>query len=94
MPESSVLPSLTDVLQTLNITTQDVTESMQQSESALQEASKTIENSTTTDSDLTNEIERGSKRYTYFQELAQYTDDLGEFLDAKVNRPHNDNTLY
>jgi hypothetical protein len=83
VPESSVLASLSDFLQTITLATSDVTESMQLSESALQESYKTIENSTTTESDLTKEIERGSKRYTYFQELAQYTEDLGEFLDAK-----------
>lgn len=80
-----------DVLQTINLATSDVTESKQQSEAALQETLKAIENANSTETLINQEIERGSKRYNYFQELAQYTDDLGEFLDAKVSRRINRN---
>jgi hypothetical protein len=71
-------------MKALDLSTNQVTESMQYFESNLAESLKSIENSTITESDLTKEIERGSNRYNYFQELAQYVNDLGEFLDAKV----------
>ncbi|KAG2202349.1 hypothetical protein INT46_004674 [Mucor plumbeus] len=83
VPEASVLPTLTDVMKALNLSTSQVAESMQHYELNLQESLKTIENSTTIEDDLQKEIERGSNRYNYFQELAQYVNDLGEFLDAK-----------
>lgn len=85
VPEASVLPTLTDVMKALDLSTSQVAESMQHYESNLQESLKTIENSTTIEDDLQKEIERGSNRYNYFQELAQYVNDLGEFLDAKVS---------
>lgn len=85
VPEASALPTLTDVMKALDLSTSQVTESMQHYESNLQESLKTIENSTTIEDDLQKEIERGSNRYNYFQELAQYVNDLGEFLDAKVS---------
>lgn len=84
MPEASALPTLTDVMRALDLSTTQVAESMQHYESNLQESLKTIENSAAVEDDLQKEIERGSKRYNYFQELAQYVNDLGEFLDAKV----------
>jgi GC-rich sequence DNA-binding factor len=84
VPEASALPTLTDVMKALDMSTTQVTESMQHFESNLAESLKSIENATVTESDLTKEIERSSNRYTYFQELAQYVNDLGEFLDAKV----------
>lgn len=85
VPEASVLPTLTDVMKALDLSTSQIAESMQHYESNLQESLKTIENSTTIEDDLQKEIERGSNRYNYFQELAQYVNDLGEFLDAKVS---------
>lgn len=72
-------------MKALDLSTSQVAESMQHYESNLQESLKTIENSTTIEDDLQKEIERGSNRYNYFQELAQYVNDLGEFLDAKVS---------
>lgn len=84
MPEPSALPTLTDVMKTLDSSTNQVTQSMQHFESNLAESLKSIENSTVTESDLTKEIERGSNRYNYFQELVQYVNDLGELLDVKV----------
>ncbi|KAL7316435.1 hypothetical protein PS15m_005525 [Mucor circinelloides] len=83
VPEASALPTLTDVMRALDLSTTQVAESMQHYESNLQESLKTIENSAAIEDDLKKEIERGSKRYNYFQELAQYVNDLGEFLDAK-----------
>ncbi|CEP07979.1 hypothetical protein [Parasitella parasitica] len=83
VPEISALPTLTDVMKYLDLSTTQVADSMQHYESNLEESLKAIENSAAVDQDLKREIERGSERYNYFLELAQYVNDLGEFLDAK-----------
>lgn len=72
-------------MKSLDISTDQVTESMNHYKSNLEESLKTLENSNTVESELTKEINKGSERYNYFQELAQYVNDLGELLDAKVN---------
>lgn len=71
-------------MQALKLNSEQVTESMNQYKSNLEESLKTIENSNTVEDDLNKEIARGSNRYNYFQELTTYVNDLGEFLDAKV----------
>ncbi|KAG2202775.1 hypothetical protein INT47_004799 [Mucor saturninus] len=83
IPESSPLPVLSDVMKSLDINTEQVTESMNHYKSNLEESLKTLENSHIVEADLTKEINKASKRYNYFQELAQYVNDLGELLDAK-----------
>jgi GC-rich sequence DNA-binding factor len=69
----------------LNLNAEQEAKSMNQYKSNLEESLKTIENSNSIEDDLNKEVNRGSNRYTYFQELAQYVNDLGEFLDAKVS---------
>lgn len=71
-------------MNSLTITTQEVSDSMNDYKSNLEESLKTIENSSRIEADLINEINKSSQRYNYFQELAQYVNDLGELLDAKV----------
>ncbi|KAI8368476.1 nineteen complex-related protein 2-domain-containing protein [Blakeslea trispora] len=83
VPEAATLPTLTEMMRLLDMSMVQVNESIEQYQSNLDESLKTIENSTQTDADLMSQIEKGSQRYTYFQELAQYVNDLGEFLDAK-----------
>lgn len=85
MPAESTLPTLSDVMRALNLVESQVSESMNTYKSNLEESLKTIENSNTVEEDLAKEIQRSSERYNYFQELAQYANDLGEFLDAKVS---------
>ncbi|KAI9481384.1 MAG: nineteen complex-related protein 2-domain-containing protein [Benjaminiella poitrasii] len=83
IPEESILPSLSDVMKALEISTNEVTDSMQQYEANVTDSLRTIEHLNTTESDITKEVERSSKRYNYFQELSQFVNDLGDFLDAK-----------
>ncbi|CAO3608119.1 unnamed protein product [Mucor hiemalis] len=83
VPAESALPNLSDVMKALTLVENQVSESMNNYKSNLEESLKTIENSNTVEDDLAKEIERGSERYNYFQELAQYANDLGELLDAK-----------
>ncbi|KAI7899797.1 nineteen complex-related protein 2-domain-containing protein [Cokeromyces recurvatus] len=83
IPEESTLPSLSDVMKYLDLSTDEVAQSMQQYESNLADSLKTIENLNNTELDLTKEIERSSNRYNYFQELTQFVNDLGDFLDSK-----------
>ena len=84
VPDEAALPSLSDIMKALNTVEDLVSESMNSHKSNLEESLKTLENSNSIEADLTKEINKGSERYTYFQELAQYVNDLGEFLDAKV----------
>lgn len=84
VPDAAPLPNLSDIMNSLTITTQQVSESMSNYKSNLEESLKTIENSSIVEEDLTKEINKGSERYNYFQDLAQYVNDLGELLDAKV----------
>ncbi|KAG2237678.1 hypothetical protein INT48_009616 [Thamnidium elegans] len=83
IPDAVTLPNLSDIMNLLTITTQHVSESMNNYKSNLEESLKTIENSNIVEADLTKEIDKGSERYNYFQDLAQYVNDLGELLDAK-----------
>ena len=57
---------------------------MKSYELQLEQIQKNMENLTTGETDLDKEIVRESERYDYFQGLAGYVNDLGEFLDAKV----------
>ncbi|KAI9341603.1 nineteen complex-related protein 2-domain-containing protein [Pilaira anomala] len=83
IPDDSKLPELSEVMNSLTIATQEVSDSMNDYKSNLEESLKTIENSSRIEADLINEINKSSQRYNYFQELAQYVNDLGELLDAK-----------
>jgi hypothetical protein len=71
-------------MRALNLVETQVSDSMNSHKENLEESLKTIENSHVIEDDLEKEINRASERYNYFQELAQYVNDLGEFLDAKV----------
>lgn len=55
-------------------------------EAQLSQIQNSALNLQTVEQDIKKEIERGSERYDYFQDLASYVNDLGEFLDAKVCR--------
>lgn len=55
-------------------------------EAQLSQIQNSALNLQTVEQDIKKEIERGSERYDYFQDLANYVNDLGEFLDAKVCR--------
>ncbi|CAO3703096.1 unnamed protein product [Rhizopus stolonifer] len=83
VPASSGLPSLADIMSSLSLATNDMTFSAQQNEQNLQETKKSMDTLKMTEKDIEREVERASGRYNYFQELAQYVNDLGEFLDAK-----------
>ncbi|KAL4205604.1 nineteen complex-related protein 2-domain-containing protein [Rhizopus microsporus] len=83
VPESAALPTLADVMSSLNLAANDMAFSMEQHKNNLAEAQKSMDSLKTTERDIEREIERGSGRYTYFQELSQFANDLGEFLDAK-----------
>lgn len=72
-------------MKSLDINTEQVTESMNHYKSNLEESLKTLENSHTIETDLTKEINKASERYNYFQDLVQYVNDLGDLLDAKVS---------
>jgi archaellum component FlaC len=81
-------------MSSLNLATNDMAFSMEQHKSNLAEAQKSMDSLKTTERDIEREIERGSGRYTYFQELSQFANDLGEFLDAKVNKIDNKSFCY
>ncbi|EIE81292.1 hypothetical protein G6F46_006843 [Rhizopus delemar] len=83
VPESSVLPTLADVMSSLSLATNDLTFSTTQHEQNLAETQRSMDTLKRTKEDVEREIERGGGRYNYFQDLAQYVNDLGEFLDAK-----------
>ncbi|KAI8331087.1 nineteen complex-related protein 2-domain-containing protein [Choanephora cucurbitarum] len=83
VPEAAALPTLTEMMRILDTSTAQVNESIDQYQSNLAESLKMVESSSQAEIDLMNQIEKGSQRYDYFQELAQYVNDLGEFLDAK-----------
>ncbi|KAI9259900.1 nineteen complex-related protein 2-domain-containing protein [Sporodiniella umbellata] len=83
VPESTALPTLTDIMSSLSLATNDLNFSSQQRQQHLAETQMTMNTHQSTEKDLEKEIERASGRYTYFQELAQYVNDLGECLDSK-----------
>ncbi|KAG0176184.1 hypothetical protein DFQ28_007617 [Apophysomyces sp. BC1034] len=83
IPEQTSLPSLADVLQNLNLASNNLMHTMQQYETQFTQSQKSIEDLRTTQNLVEGEIEHGSKRYDYFQELITYVNDLGEFLDVK-----------
>ncbi|KAI8086841.1 nineteen complex-related protein 2-domain-containing protein [Gilbertella persicaria] len=83
IPETAALPTLSDMMTSMDLSITQINESIQHYESNLAESLKTIENSTQIESDLDRQIEKSSERYNYFQGLAQFVNDLGEFLDAK-----------
>jgi predicted nucleic acid-binding Zn-ribbon protein len=68
----------------LNVRSNEIKYTLKQDETQLEEKKAAIENCKTTLSDIDNEILRAKNRYEYFQQLLQYTDDLGEFADSKV----------
>ncbi|KAI8981087.1 nineteen complex-related protein 2-domain-containing protein [Pilobolus umbonatus] len=83
IPDIPALPAVSDILKSLDASINTLTESIQQYESNLDESIKAVEHSISTEEDIMNEMERGSERYNYFQDLSQFLNDLGEFLDAK-----------
>ncbi|KAI8981606.1 nineteen complex-related protein 2-domain-containing protein [Mycotypha africana] len=83
IPQPCQLSNLTDIMRTLDMNQNDIEIAIQQCEGNMTETKKSINNAEVVESDLVKDIERNSKRYNYFQELAQYVNDLGEFLDAK-----------
>ncbi|KAI8140281.1 nineteen complex-related protein 2-domain-containing protein [Fennellomyces sp. T-0311] len=80
--ESSIL-SLDKAVQNLDSTSNSITRTIKEYETQLEQMQKNMETLSTTEADLSKEIVRGSERYDYFQTLAGYVNDLGEFLDAK-----------
>ncbi|KAF7726524.1 hypothetical protein EC973_008655 [Apophysomyces ossiformis] len=83
IPEQATLPSLTDVLQKLELASNDLTHRMQQYEAQYTQSQSKIDELKISQAAVGKEIERGSKRYDYFQELTTYVNDLGELLDVK-----------
>ncbi|CAO3650050.1 unnamed protein product [Cunninghamella blakesleeana] len=84
IPEVSAIPTLDDVLKRLDLISNDITHTMKQYESQLTDTRKGITDLKLSGDDLDGEIERGSKRFDYFQSLSNVVNDLGEFLDVKI----------
>ena len=91
--ESSIL-SLDKAIENLNSNASGISSMMKSYEMQLEQIQKNMENLTTGETDLDKEIVRESERYDYFQGLAGYVNDLGEFLDAKVTWIENNSSLF
>ncbi|KAI9489329.1 nineteen complex-related protein 2-domain-containing protein [Zychaea mexicana] len=83
VPIESPIMSLDKAIENLNGTASGITNSVKDYETQLEQMQKNMEMLSTGEADLEKEIVRGSERYDYFQGLASYVNDLGEFLDAK-----------
>ncbi|KAL0082475.1 nineteen complex-related protein 2-domain-containing protein, partial [Phycomyces blakesleeanus] len=83
IPLETTLPSMADVMLRLDVTSSQLTHSLDEEGTQIKNAEKNLKNANASTEDLDKEIERSSKRYNYFQELMGYVNDLGEMLDTK-----------
>lgn len=83
MPE---IPNLTEVLAGLDMTSRTLEQSMAETETQLAQMENSTQDIGKAQADLDQQMTHESKRYDYFRSLAEYVNDLGEFLDVKVSR--------
>ncbi|KAI8888210.1 GCFC-domain-containing protein [Backusella circina FSU 941] len=83
VPAPSSIPTLSDMMNRLNVRSKEIKYTKEQEEGQITEKRTTIQTCKTTLNDIDNEMIRAKDRYEYFQQLLQYIDDLGEFADTK-----------
>ncbi|KAI7866507.1 nineteen complex-related protein 2-domain-containing protein [Spinellus fusiger] len=83
IPIAIALPTMADVFLKLETTSQQHTQTLEEAITHTAHAQQQWTHLHSSEEEMKKEIERCSQRYTYFQELKAYVNDLGEMLDAK-----------
>ncbi|CAG8492960.1 24650_t:CDS:10 [Gigaspora margarita] len=84
IPTVTSIKSISDVQTILEQKMNDLRYLHNTHQSELVQIQKNIDNLVKSSEQMENELQTTKKRYTYFQELKTFVDDLVEFLDAKV----------